>query len=141
LSGVVILPFWGYTINDANCLKLSYFTVFKSVYYGIYYNTEPKVILENNILVDNQINIFTKVIRPEILEHVMSNKTITIRNSVIVGKSDTFKCDTDLFPNDFSVEWSKTIVSYGAGLDNSGKIGIVWSDFNGGSNSAPYKPW
>ena len=141
LSGVAIFPVWGYTLDNANCLKLSYFTVFKSVYYGIYYNNELKLMLENNILVDNQINIFTRVIHPDVLAHVMSNKTVTITNSIIVGKSDSFKCDTDLLPDDLSFVWARTAKSYGAGLDSTGKIGIVWSDFNSGTNSAPYKPW
>jgi hypothetical protein len=143
LAGVAILPIWGYT--QFNCSKISKFTIFKSVHYGIYYQNKPSVIVDSNILVDNQINVLLKVIDPPVLEHIISRKTMVVKNSLIVGKTDSFDCLNDIYPENVNTKWAKTIRAYFAGNlpENSprGKVGVSWADFSSGSNGAPYKPW
>lgn len=143
LAGVAILPLWGYT--QFNCTKISKFTIFKSVHHGIYYNNAPSVIVDSNILVDNQLNVLLKVIKPAITEHEMSGKTMTVKNSLIVGKTDSFDCINDIYPNNINTKFAKTITAYFTGnlpaSSPRGKAGISWADFSSGSNGAPYKPW
>ncbi len=83
LAGVVILPTWSFTAFS--CLRISSFTVFKSSHYGIYYQAGSSVTMDSNILVDNQVNVIAKVIRPSILEHTVSGKVYNLKNSLIVG--------------------------------------------------------
>ena len=139
LAGVAIFPKWSFTNFD--CLKISTFTIFKSTHYGIYYQSQQSVNIESNILIDNQINVLSKVIFPSILQHTLSNKYYNLKNSVIVGQSSTFDCVRDVKPNDFNFLKAATINSFGAGLNSKGMIGVTWADFSSGSNAAPYKPW
>jgi hypothetical protein len=125
----------------SDCTKISSFTIFKSVHYGVYYQASSNIIVDSNIIIDSQINVLAKVVFPSILSHQTSNKYSIIRNSLIVGKSRDFSCSKDLVPNDFNSFHARTIRAFGAGSRGSGKIGIVWADFSSAPNGAPFKPW
>ena len=139
LGGVVILPtqfFPGLT-----CVRISGFTVFKSSHWGIYYQGFASVIVDSNTLIDNQVNVFTFVFSPSILNHETTNKTARVKDTAIVGRSSQFNCSSDTKPNDLNLNQATTITAYGAGVDNQGFIGIVWANFLSGANGAPGKPW
>ena len=138
LAGVAIMP--GTSLRS-DCTKISSFTIYKSVHYGIYYQDGSNIVVDSNIIIDSQINVFAKVVFPSILSHQTSNKYTLIRNSLIVGKSKDFSCTKDLIPNDFNSLYATTITAFGAGLNGRGKIGIAWADFNSATNGAPFKPW
>ena len=135
-SGVVILPDYA----DIKCFKVTGFTIFKSSHYGIYYQGSAELSATENILVDNQINIFTIVIQPGALTHEAAEKKVFIENSLIVGQSEAFDCLKDTKPNGLS-ESKSVMDSFGAGLSRSGKIGIVWPNFIGLTNRAPMYSW
>jgi hypothetical protein len=92
-------------------------------------------------MIENQMNIYGMVIRPNILEHRLSNKKYYVRNSLIVGQSSSFNCTRDVFDLTLSFNKSSVINSYGAGLSKRGKIGMIWSNFLSGSNQADKKPF
>jgi hypothetical protein len=137
LSGAAILPPNAYELS---CLLVSGFTIYKSVYTGIYHNSPANLIVDSNVLIDNQVNIFPQVFTPTSLSHTfLAGRSITISNNLIVGTSPSFNCMTDLPPVDINSQYSTKAKSYGAA--NEGKIGVVWGNFVDGSNNAPLKPW
>ena len=141
MGGVVILPTFFFA--NLTCIRISGFTVFKSMYWGIYYQGPQSIVVDSNILVDNQVNVYALVIEPKITFHLMSNKTYLLTNSLIVGKSSTFDCEADVWPNDINEISAKTIQSF-SGVYNKefdGVVGCVWANFLSGSNQAPTKPW
>ena len=141
MQGVVILP--TFFFGNLTCIRISGFTVFKSIYWGIYYQGTQSIIIDSNVLVDNQINVFALVVKPSILIHELSNKTYMLTNSLIVGKSSTFDCAVDVWPNDINQFFAITSASF-SGLDNKyfeGVVGCVWANFISAANGAPIKPW
>ena len=139
LTGVAMLP--EYYFKQITCVRVSGFTVFKSSHWGLYLNTPWTLIAEYNTLVDNQVNLFPFIIFPLITGHEATNKTISVQNNVIVGRSPQYNCSTDLKPDDLNSREVKNMFSFGAGADYKGFIGVVWANFMSGSNMAPGKPW
>ena len=141
MGGVVILPTFFFA--NLTCIRISGFTVFKSMYWGIYYQGPQSIIIDSNVLVDNQVNVYALVIKPNILLHQMSNKTYLLTNSLIVGKSSTFDCEADIWPSDTNTLFARSITSFSGVYSNDfdGVVGCVWANFISGSNEAPTKPW
>ena len=113
LAGVVIFP--SYFFTTITCVSISNFTVFKSAHWGIYYQNPYRVILDSNILVDNQVSVFTMVDGPRSLDHATSNKTVKVTNSLFVGRSSSFDCIRDVKPSDLNFVSAITIPAFGAG--------------------------
>ncbi|RMZ94331.1 fibrocystin-L isoform X1, partial [Brachionus plicatilis] len=82
LAGVVLLP--DFFHQSLTCVKISGFTVFKAMHWGIYYQGPHSVILDSNKLIDNFVSAFTYVIKPAPILHQVSNKFYTNKNSLIV---------------------------------------------------------
>ena len=162
LGGVVILPDSGFSALELDCVKISSFVVFKSSYWGIYYQGEQRVIVDSNTLVDNQVNVFAMVTGPSILDHTLSNKTYVLQNTLVVGRSSTFDCAKDLKQQNMDVllasgkadsgskdvgelywQIASTIPSFNAQLNmlTGGFVGCVWANFLSGSNGAPKNQW
>jgi hypothetical protein len=142
-AGVAVYPDYPmWKVNSAACVAISGFTVFKSVHFGIYYQNAPSVVLDSNILVDNQVGIYTFILGPSVLDHVLSGKTCQIKNTVIVGRSSSFNCSTDLKPKDFNARNAPLIFAVGCGADNAGMCGLTIADFISRSNGmTDGKPW
>lgn len=144
MQGVVILPIWtSLSLFKLNCTRVSGFTVFKSLHWGIYYESYGSLIVEENVLIENKVGLFSMVVEPNPIEHKAENKTSILRRSLVIGQSPTFDCKTDVPPTkDLNYFYSSMFASsYGAGLGYDAKIGLVWSNFMGGVNKAPLEPW
>ena len=139
MAGVVLLP--DHYHKNLTCVKVSGFTVYKSMHWGIYYQGPQSVILDSNKLIDNYVGAFTYVIRPRPILHQISNKFYLNKNSLIVGQSKDFDCLSDVRTFDLNFNSAIRIQTFGAGTSEFGKIGLVWSNFIGASNKAPNKPW
>lgn len=74
LSGVVLLP--DKFFSNISCVRISGFTVFKSMHWGIYYQNPYTVVIESNVLVDNFVGVFSMVIQPPTIQHLFSGKNI-----------------------------------------------------------------
>jgi len=133
LAGIAIFPSLPLVADnyllELDCVRISGFTIFKSSHWGIYYQGKGSVMIDSNIVADNQINIFTFVIKPSSVNHEVGGKVATIQNNLIIGQSPTFNCSTDVKPSDQNFLKAATIQSFGSGSSESGKIGIVWSNF------------
>jgi len=68
---------------DLDCLKISGFTVYKSSIYAIMYKGVSEVFIDSNILVDNQIGVYSYIFSPRSTTHVVGTKKTLIQNSLI----------------------------------------------------------
>ncbi|CAF0814130.1 unnamed protein product, partial [Brachionus calyciflorus] len=139
LSGAVILPDFFY--ENLTCVGMRGFTIFKAMHWGIYYQGPQSIILDSNKLIDNFVSAFTYVVEPSGTTHIYSGKFYENRNSLIVGQSKGFNCLTDVRTYDLNYHSAKKIQAFGAGPSELGKVGLVWSNFLGGPNGAPGKPF
>ncbi|RMZ97180.1 fibrocystin-L, partial [Brachionus plicatilis] len=139
LAGVVLLP--DFYHENLTCVKIAGFTIYKAMHWGIYYQGPQSVVLDGNKLIDNFVGAFTFVIKPPPILHQLTNKFYTNKNSLIVGQSKDFNCETDERTFDLNYNSAVRIQTFGAESSELGKIGLVWSNFIGGTNIAPYKPW
>lgn len=145
LAGVATMPDFLYTQDSASsisCSRLRNFTIFKSFYWGIYYQSPYSLIEESNVLVDNQVSLFSMIIQPSPLTHELASKFHIVRNSIVVGQSSSFNCTRDVPPSkDISYIQATSSKAIFSGANSTGKIGITWANFLAGGNGAPFKPW
>ena len=139
LVGVGILP--DFNFQHLRCIRMNGFIISKSTYFGLYYQGLQNLVVDTSIFIDNQVNVFSIVFDPSVLTHQDGGKTYTVRDSLLVGQSPSFNCTNDIKPNDINTRYADKLVAFGAGANEKGKVGIVWSNFMSGSNMAPYKPW
>jgi hypothetical protein len=119
------------------CVKISGFTVYKSQYYGIYYQGNPELVVENNNLIDNQVGVYTLVHGPAPTSHVNANKKVILRNMMIMARSSLADCNNDIFPRNIS----DSHASYGvfkSGSTSRGRIGLVGPTFMVGGNGGGF---
>ena len=147
LAGVTTFPGFTYassgTLGSAlKCVSISGFTIFKSVNWGIYYQNPPSVIFDSNVLVDNKVGILPYVLGPGLMTHMLTGKTVTFSNSIVVGRSSRFNCLTDsASASDLNMisAWKST--PFGSGVNGKGVVGVTIGNFIGSNNKAPIKPW
>ncbi|XP_078617899.1 fibrocystin-L-like [Branchiostoma floridae x Branchiostoma japonicum] len=136
MVGVSVFP--GDGINP--CTRISKFTVWKNHDYGIYFQAGvTEVVVENLLAADNQVNIFTMLFGPGSTSHRAVAKSMTIRNSHVVGTTPFFDCSTDVTPRDTNYEIG--INSRSWSRPGGGKVGISLPLFSSGSNNARVKPF
>jgi hypothetical protein len=138
LVGVAILeskdPF------SLSCLLISDFTIYKSVSSGLYAQSFTNLIFNSNILIDNQISIFSQVYTPSSLSHISDpTRSVIISDNLIIGTSPSFNCSSDIPPNNINSLYAKSAISYGT--PSGGRIGIVWPNFVDAHNGASFKPF
>ena len=114
--------------------------MYKSAFWGIYYQGLGNLLTENNVMIDNQVSLFTFIYRPDPLGHEMAYKSSYISNCLFVGQSPSFDCVNDL-KTDGSFLTAPPMVSFGAGPSYNSKIGMIWSNFLGNKYDKPYKLW
>lgn len=134
-TGVSVQPKQAYSLG---CMEMSEFTVYKSQYFGIYYQASGAFTADSNTLVDNQINVFSIIFSPSASSHIATDKKVNIKNSLIVGKSSLYDC-AEIKPNNLS-DANSLFNTFGAGQSGSGVIGLTWPTFIGGPNGFPDKP-
>ena len=128
----------GYDDGLDTCLQLSYFTIYSCYHYGIFTYSTSGVYMENNTLIDNNAALLLNVYHPPALSHETSNKTIVIKNTVIVGASLNLTLEDDaIVPevSSHSLSFSPMLAPGG------GHIGIILSSFLSGRGHYPLDSW
>jgi hypothetical protein len=134
--GALILPFEGIS---GTCVLISQFTIYKTISIGIYVAGFADLAFDSNILIDNQMGIYHFIYGIASTSHVFVDRSVNVTNNLIIGTSPSFNCDENILPND--------LVSKNSGMVNyyntitGGKIGLVWSNIQDGTNDAPSHPW
>ena len=138
LLGVVILPVDEFEATD--CVRLSGYTLWKNNYLGIYYQSEPSLVAEKNVFVENKNGLIALVIKPSALGHMYANKTVEIKDSTFVGQTDSFDCNKDIPPKQDD-NFDLTKKAAGSAAPGGGMVGLIFPNFYQADNLAPGKPW
>ncbi|XP_078542271.1 fibrocystin-L [Lissotriton helveticus] len=120
------------------CSLIQGFTIWRCWDYGIYFQTTESVQINNVRLVDNGMGIFSIIYTPTATSHELSTKSVTIKNSLLVGSSPNFNCSDVLTSSDANIELSSAHRS--TRPPKGGRSGICWPTFASGHNGAPGKP-
>ena len=132
-------------IEDKNCVVFRNLLLYKIYDYAFYLLTHDTVEMENNIIVDVGVGIHPFLIRPRPTSHLVEEKYLQINNTVFVGRSSAFDCETDVEP---SYLWFDRDRNGGdtmwPGRDwkgyKTGHAGLLWPIFSG--IGVPLgKPW
>ena len=132
---------------DDKCSKVSNFYVYKAYNYGVYFQTECSLELEDLVLVDNSLSIFPLVIYPDAEIHEYANKFVSIERGLIVGLSPSFDCERDVpAPEDKNmIALDKYAEGFTLGTDmngfKTGRVGISFPMYLSEDNMAPSKTW
>jgi hypothetical protein len=113
IIGLAIFP--DDSFSQLTCISISHSLIFKSVFYGVYYQNPYTLNVDSITFVDNQVGMVAFVLGPASLAHLTSNKKVQITNSVFVGRSNAFNCSMDVMPLDFNFNNTKTMQPAEAG--------------------------
>ena len=84
-----------YRLNVKHCWKVENFVIWKNLDYGIYAWPDKSIVIENTVLVDNKVSIYAGVVGPHPLTHRTRDDIVTVKNSLMIGKSSNFDCLND----------------------------------------------
>ncbi|XP_075779458.1 fibrocystin isoform X4 [Pelodiscus sinensis] len=121
-----------------NCTKITGFLSYKNYDYGVMFQVESSVVMENMMLVDNAVGVLPVVYSPSAEQHRLEKKYIEIRSSVIVATSSTFDCINDRIKPLSAVSTSRDRAPY---YSQRGRIGILWPSFSSEPSQWPDNPW
>ena len=125
-------------ISSTNCSRFDGFQIYRAYSYGIYTQTDCSIEINNCVLVDNSIGIFTMILRPDPVAHQFANKFTTITNSLLVGMSDSFDCSVDQKTDDFNLQTSPGKPWF---VGDKGRVGVSLPLFSQDDNMWPEKPF
>ncbi|XP_035687262.1 fibrocystin-L-like [Branchiostoma floridae] len=137
MVGVLVFPGDGLK----PCSRIAHFTVWKAHDYGIYFQTDTTdVIVEDVVVVDSQVGIYTMLYGAKSLSHDATARSITVQNSLVVGTSPFFDCNADYTPGDHSYRMASRY-GRGFGRPGGGRVGISSGQFSSKSNAAGIQPF
>ncbi|CAF3091006.1 unnamed protein product [Rotaria socialis] len=144
MSGVNLWPMDTGFQSDLECVLITGFRTYKAWYYGIYINTARNIIIDSCSVIDGNVGIFTFVIGPPALSHVVGNNTITIQNSVVIGAITPNDCGDTVDQTPINILYSQkavpTVSANSSGGSAGGRCGIVFP-YMGLYNMMPSHPW
>ncbi|KAM6958720.1 PKHD1 like 1, tandem duplicate 1 [Aplochiton taeniatus] len=120
------------------CSLLQGFTVWRSYDFGVYFQTLMSVMVADVTLVDNGMGVMPIVFSPSSLSHLFSNKTVQVKNALIVGSSPNLNCSDGVPMSDYNIQNSKS--HRAPRPPKGGRSGICWPTFESAQNGAPVKP-
>ena len=132
LIGYGVLPG---DVLGGDCVMVSGFILWKSHDWGIYYQNAPGLKIDGNTLVENRQGIWTSVLGPSPVDHLIGDKIVEISNTIIVGASSSFDCAKDVSPVNDNMRLSSLARPKMA--PTGGMIGLVFPNFMAKTNEAP----
>uniref|UniRef100_A0A8C0G053 PKHD1 ciliary IPT domain containing fibrocystin/polyductin n=1 Tax=Chelonoidis abingdonii TaxID=106734 RepID=A0A8C0G053_CHEAB len=121
-----------------NCTKITGFLSYKNYDYGVMFQLESSVVMDNMMLVDNAVGVLPVVYSPSAKQHRLGKKYIELRNSVIIATSSTFDCIKDRITPLSANLTSRDRAPY---YPQRGRIGILWPSFASEPSQWPDNPW
>ncbi|KAI8520669.1 hypothetical protein Bbelb_004230 [Branchiostoma belcheri] len=134
-----------YEDGQSDCTRIRNFEVFKCYAYGLHYQSQSSVVVENTAFVDNRLGSFMSVVGPPSLDHARVAKSATVRNSLYVGRSASFDCDTDVMDRSddnlkIAAKWGGLGFTSNKG-SSGGFIGFAFAGGMSGWSGSPLHPW
>ncbi|KAM4026998.1 fibrocystin-L isoform 2-T2 [Anomaloglossus baeobatrachus] len=132
---------YGIYMNEdglSDCSLIRGFKLWKCWDYGIYFQVTSSVQISDVFLAENGMGVLSIVYTPAATSHQISNKTVQISKSLLVGNSPDFNCSDVLTDSDANVKLSAQHRS--ARPLTGGRSGICWPNFASGHNGAPGHP-
>lgn len=133
LIGVAVLPT---DKVSGSCVKYTGFTAAKCPYIGMYYNNVASLKISNVCIGDSPVGVFPMIIGPSATRHAYADKSVSITDSLIIGKSSAFDCASDVL--DMSDQNIRLADNSRPEINR--RIGIVTGQFTSGSNLCAEKP-
>ncbi|XP_053372863.1 fibrocystin-L-like [Mercenaria mercenaria] len=138
LGGVVIT--YHDVLKQTDCAKMAGHTVWKTHDYGIYYQNELNLLVENNLLIENTNGLFPIIIKPPSLSHLYANKTMQVRSTTFVGETSSFDCSNDV-ANYQDPNYQLSTNARPSFPPSGGKVGLIFPGFYTADNGLPSHPW
>nr|ACD54600.1 fibrocystin-like protein [Adineta vaga] len=130
--------------NSDIVLFLKSIRVYKAWYYGFYINTFRNITIDSCTSIDNHVGIFTFVIGPSPLSHVIFRSRVTVKNSIVIGAMIPNDCGDKIVLNTLNIKYSTTAmptVSQDPIIGGNGsRSGIVFPIFSP-RNNMPDENW
>ncbi|XP_074982450.1 fibrocystin isoform X2 [Caretta caretta] len=121
-----------------SCTKITGFLSYKNYDYGVMFQLESNVVMDNMMLVDNAVGVLPVVYSPSDKQHRLGKKYIEFRNSVIIATSSTFDCIKDRI---MPLSANSTFRDRAPYYPQRGRIGILWPSFTSEPSQWPDNPW
>ena len=122
------------------CSKVSGFTFYKMNQLGVMFlvNKEVKnTIIENTIIADSKVAFSAIMSGPDPYRHMAEEKTVTVKNSVIIGKDDaTYDCSYD-YPLSQNFFAKGPTARQNPGLKNEESAAMLTPEFPGDKTGFP----
>ncbi|CAF0853204.1 unnamed protein product [Didymodactylos carnosus] len=138
MAGVSIWPDDQF-IYDTDCVLITGFKTYKAWYYGVYIQVHRNIIVDSTTVSDSQLGMFTLVIGIPALTHVAGNKSIQIRNSLVIGAGTPNDCSDVLNPTTPTIFYTPKAVPTVSGT--GGRVGITFPYISSSDNMMPSHPW
>ena len=127
-----------YNDGHPRCSKVSKFTCYVNWDWGVFTYTRQRMQFEDLVLVDNRVGLHAIVYEPGSLDHICSDKYVSVSDSLFVGNSDVVNCSVLLSKPRHE---SRTIFWRSHSAKNGGNVGFTLSTFMSGSGNVPNKPY
>ena len=141
LHGIHIGYTDGHSSGDVEgCSSLNDFTIYSSYHYGIFSYSRAGIQISECTLVNNYAAIFTAVIGPAALTHVISEKDVQIRNTCIISSIHQPLVDCDEYSYKPTIAFHETSHS-GIQTPDQGHVGVILTTFTSGRGHFPKASW
>ena len=133
----------GHTSGELNgCSSFHKFTIYSCYHYGFFSYSSAGIRITESLFVNNYAATFTAVIGPDPLTHLVGNKSVVIKDTLIISS---------LYPNRASIDcteyrrkpgiaFHKTSHS-GIQSPQGGHVGVVLPSFTAGPGDFPSSAW
>ena len=133
----------GHTSGELNgCSSFHKFTIYSCYHYGFFSYSSAGIKITESLFVNNYAATFTAVIGPDPLTHLVGNKSVVIKDTLIISS---------LYPNRASIDcteyrrkpdiaFHKTSHS-GIQSPQGGHVGVVLPSFTAGPGDFPSSAW
>ena len=120
--------------HSSGCALYNDFTVYSCHQFGLIAYSSAAVMVTNSRFINNKAAIYTNVIGPASLSHVIAQKAVTVDNVLLLSRSAAFTCDDDAITPDVN----RHPTSFNGILSPSGgHVGMLTPAFTSGRGHWP----
>ena len=91
VGGIILFQFDCF--HDDECTLFRNFLIYKAFEYGVYSAGRCRVEYDSMIIADTHVGILNMISGPDIRNHQVGNKPVTIDNCLFIGQSPGYSCE------------------------------------------------